>query len=51
MLVFDNMQKVSRWQNVTRFSETLILKFVAQGKTCHDLPRTWHDFGQIFVPI
>jgi len=38
-------------KNVTRFQETLIQLFVTQGKKCHDLLKTWHDFGRISEPI
>ena len=36
---------------VTRFEETLIQLFVIQRKMCHDLLKTCHNFGRIYVPI
>ena len=38
-------------QFVTRFEETLISAFCYVKETCHDLLKTWHDFGRNYVPI
>jgi len=47
----DQKHALDIMENVTRFVETLIQLFVIQRKTCHDLLKTWHDFGKITVPI